>query len=338
MLTVLCSILFEMKLPALSFCLLLHAAIIGHHGQSSTAVGTSVRTLPTISCPTHELEAECSANQQSIVYFDVIATDDDGSDISDLVQCNRSTGEWFRLGTSVVRCTVRNKAGLSANCSLTVHVKDSRPPFITCPTDMTLECPVSLRFTAVAIDACWSSYERSKPITVNCSPNAYRGNGITSFAVICDAVDPSGNVASCKFGLSAIDTQYPKLRVHPFRPSAVNTHSTSSSNAGAFVNFTVAADDNCAELEMVHCERSDHVATSAPNCRNELYPVGATTVCCEVCDFARLCTREWYAAVILLFLFPHRCLVCGGSFPVTVASRFDDDAAPQDVLNERDEL
>src|SRR5438552_13521969 len=164
-------------------------------GNSNSCVQTiTVRDTmpPTISCPPN-LVLECPANTSTNVTGMATAQDACGSvtiGYSDSVSNNCG-------GTKVITrtWTAKDGCGNSAACVQTITVRDITPPTITCPPNLTLECPADTRTNitgvATAQDGCGSvtiSYTDS--VSNNCGGDKLIGHTWT-------ATDPCGNSTNC---------------------------------------------------------------------------------------------------------------------------------------------
>lgn len=116
----------------------------------------------------------------------------------------------YPLGYTMVALTVTDDGGLSGQCEVLVTVIDDTPPMITCPPDVTLECPadtsVAANGAATAIDNC----DGSPVITYN--DNSLPGCGNTEVIErTWTAEDESGNTSSCIQVITVVDTTPPEI-------------------------------------------------------------------------------------------------------------------------------
>ena len=125
------------------------------------------------------------------------------------VSCSPQSGSTFQNGTTTVICTATDGSGNTQTCSFTVTVKDTQPPSITCPPNVTAvtdqnacpspACQVVNYPAPVASDNC-------PGVTVVCNPPAGSCFPLGITTVTCTATDTSGNTATCSFTVTTFDT------------------------------------------------------------------------------------------------------------------------------------
>lgn len=104
-------------------------------------------------------------------------------------------------GTYTLTYTASDPSGNAAvPVTRTVIVKDTTPPTITCPADLTVACSldplVPVTFSATATDNC----DPAPAITY--APTSGSGFPIGTTTVTCTATDASGNPSSCPFNVT----------------------------------------------------------------------------------------------------------------------------------------
>ena len=114
----------------------------------------------------------------------------------------------FKVGTTRVIVTALNAAGFDT-CSFNVTVKDTQPPVITCPANITQpndsgKCGAIVTFAATATDNC-----SKVTVTYNHNPGSFFDVGTT--AVTATATDSSGNKATCSFNVTVNDVEPPVI-------------------------------------------------------------------------------------------------------------------------------
>src|SRR5205823_14128752 len=182
-------------------------------GLSTNVVQTiTVRDTkpPTITCPPN-LVLECPANTSTNVTGMATAQDGCGSvtiGYSDSVSNNCG-------GTKVITRTwiATDGCGNSAACVQTITVRDITPPTITCPPNVTLECPADTRTNltgvATAQDGCGAvtiSYPDS--VSNNCG-------GTKVILRTWTATDACGNSTNCVQTITVRDTTPPTISCPP---------------------------------------------------------------------------------------------------------------------------
>ncbi len=122
-----------------------------------------------------------------------------------IIDCNLSIGE------HIILIEVIDKAGASDTNEVTIIVQDTTPPDITCPPDVTLECPAdttpSATGKATATDTCGAvTITHSDQLQPSC------GNSGT-LARTWTATDESGNSSTCVQIITIVDTTPPQFEL-----------------------------------------------------------------------------------------------------------------------------
>jgi len=114
----------------------------------------------------------------------------------------------FPVGVSTVTATALNGGGF-ATCAFNVTVKDTQPPVITCPANISKfndrgVCGAIVTFTPLATDNC-------PKVTVTSSPasGSFFPVGVTT--VTSTATDSSGNKTTCSFMITVTDNEPPVI-------------------------------------------------------------------------------------------------------------------------------
>src|SRR6185436_2979984 len=108
--------------------------------------------LPVITCPTNITVNAATGTCASNVTFTVGATDD--CSVTNVVSTPAS-GSVFPVGTTTVTSKAFDGSGNSNQCTFTVTVRDTQPPAITCPANITVNgtsggCSKKVNFTVTA--------------------------------------------------------------------------------------------------------------------------------------------------------------------------------------------
>ena len=119
----------------------------------------------------------------------------------------------YPLGDTSVTITVTDDGDLTDSCTATVTVADTTPPAITCPADVTLECPGDTTpantGSATATDNCDTPVITYSDLTV---PGC--GNTVTITRTWV-ATDAAGNSSSCTQTVKTVDTTAPTITPGP---------------------------------------------------------------------------------------------------------------------------
>jgi CHRD domain/HYR domain/Secretion system C-terminal sorting domain len=166
--------------------------------------------LPHIHCPGDTTVSNntglCSAS------VDFVAIDSTGKPTSSLyyrIGKTAITSPYvFSIGTTRVTATALNSAGFDS-CSFNVTVKDTQPPVITCPANITQpndlgQCGANVTFVATATDNC-----SKLTITYDHAPGSFFPVGTTTVAAT--ATDSSGNKSTCSFNVTVNDVEPPVI-------------------------------------------------------------------------------------------------------------------------------
>lgn len=216
-------------------------------GGTSTCKGTVTvvdLTAPVVTCKAATAELDANGNA-SIMPADVYASGSDNcSSTVTLVSVSPSSFTCADIGDRPVTLTVKDDTGNTATCDATVTVMDKLPPVVTCPapistTNDTGLCTASQSFEASSSDNCGvASTVYAIGGTPILSPYAFPV-GVTTVDVT--VTDVNGNVATCSFTVTVVDTEAPVLVNCPGNKTQVNnlslayTPPTATDNCGATV-------------------------------------------------------------------------------------------------------
>lgn len=184
------------------------------------------------------------------------------------VSCTPASGSTFPLGTTMVNCSVTDKAGNTTSQSFIVSVRDNTAPVMNAPDAITTQATsasgAQVSFSTTANDTVDGN------LSVSCTPRAGSVFPIGQTNVTCRVTDNAGNSTTRSFSVSVIDSVAPKLEL----PATINASATAPS--GAVVNFTAAATDTVDGLLTPSCSPRS----------GSTFPLGSTTVTCRVTDKA----------------------------------------------------
>ncbi|MEZ4943554.1 MAG: HYR domain-containing protein [Saprospiraceae bacterium] len=220
------------------------------------------REKPRISCPANSTVStdplECSARIQP----QVTAGDNCAEPVS--IRSDKAAGSPFPLGTTTVTSIATDGSRNTASCTYTVTVRDTKPPAINCPADVTVnteqdKCTAVVRYDAPEVfDNC--SIDATTQLHGLASGTAFpKGQTLNEF----QTRDGAGLTASCSFTVTVNDVQKPVIRC-----SENKTVNNDPGNCSARVNFASTATDNCTSaVSIAHSIVSGSV-----------FPVGTTII------------------------------------------------------------
>jgi uncharacterized repeat protein (TIGR01451 family) len=222
---------------------------------------TGDSTPPVLSLPA-SITAEATGPNGAVVNYTVTATDNVDDTVP--VTCTPASGSTFPLGTTAVACSSTDKAGNTATGSFTVTVRDSTPPTLSLPANITVNATAALTpvaFTATATDLV----DGTDP--VNCTVTSGSGFALGTTAVACSSTDKAGNTATGSFTVTVRDTTPPALSL----PANITVNGTATLTP---VTFTATATDNVDGSVPVTCNPASGSG----------FPVGTTIVNCQASD------------------------------------------------------
>lgn len=180
--------------------------VLGVNGQF-TASGDN--TPPDIICPPNVSLVPQAPNCDTI-YMPPMPATMDACGMVDTVFRNPDI-TLFTVGTTLVTYTAIDQAGNTATCSFAVTVQDTTAPQI-------VNCPGNITVYAAA-DACNAPASWTPPMFNDCSPIVTNNNFFpddnfpvcSPTTVFYEATDSFGNVSTCQFTVTAVDTISPDL-------------------------------------------------------------------------------------------------------------------------------
>ena len=165
---------------------------------------------PTITCPA-DIDVDNDAGECGAVVDYVVTDADNCRGVSTSQTAGLASGSTFPVGATVNSFTVMDAAGNTASCSFTVTVTDAEDPEITCPADVTLDCPASDEDTdiaatgsATATDNCSATVSHSDSTVVPCGNTRVITRTWT-------ATDDAGNTDTCVQTITVQDITAPEV-------------------------------------------------------------------------------------------------------------------------------
>jgi hypothetical protein len=123
--------------------------------------------------------------------------------------CSPASGSTFALGITTVNCTATDQSGNSASGSFTITVRDTTPPALHLPSNITAEATsaagAAVTYSATATDLVDGS------VTPSCSPASGSTFPLGTTHVACTATDAHGNSSSGGFNVSVVDSTPPTI-------------------------------------------------------------------------------------------------------------------------------
>jgi hypothetical protein len=229
-------------------------------------------TPPTIICPASISTTASSGLCSAVASYVTTASDACALTLA----CAPASGSSFPVGSTNVTCQAIDASNNTASCMFAVTVRDTQPPSVTCPANMTVStdagrCDASVTMGALGSDNCTLA---SLHYLVNgrqiSNPNTF-SVGKTSVQV--EVRDPAGNVSTCTFWVMVNDTEPPKISC----PADLNLNAPSG-RCSASAPFTATVSDNCTVASVKYYDGAAEI--SSPHD----FAVGTTTVRAEVMD------------------------------------------------------
>lgn len=164
-------------------------------------------TAPVLAGVPADASAECDAVPAAAT---VTASDGCDADVSVTASETRADGACASSYTLSRSWSAADDCGNSASASQSLTVADTTPPTISCPSNVTVECPASAGATgtATASDNCGGT-------TVSSSDATTAGCGNTGTTVrTWSAGDDCGLTSTCQQTISTVDTTPPSISVN----------------------------------------------------------------------------------------------------------------------------
>ena len=185
--------------------------VIDKAGASDTNEVTIIvqdTTPPDIICPP-DVTLECPANTTPSATGKATATDTCGAaTITHSDQWQQSCGN---AGILARTWTATDESGNTSTCVQFITVVDTTPPVITCPPDVTLQCPAD---TSVEANGSASAVDTCGTVTIAHSDQWQPGCGNTgTLTRTWSATDECGNSSSSLQTLTVVDTTTPQFQL-----------------------------------------------------------------------------------------------------------------------------
>ncbi|MFP2905500.1 HYR domain-containing protein [Pyxidicoccus sp. 3LFB2] len=200
----------------------------------SFTVSVQDTLAPRLSCPAGVTAEATQASGAQVTYPAATVSDAAGTVA---LAYSQPSGTVFPLGVNRVSVTATDGAGNSASCAFTVSVRDTLPPTLTCPFNVTAEAMdargVSVTYPPALVTDAVSALTNT----------VYSKDSGSSFLpgqtrVTMMATDESGNAATCNFYVTVRDTRPPQLSC----PAPVFAEATGSTGAPVHYGPAIATD------------------------------------------------------------------------------------------------
>lgn len=171
-------------------------------GNASTCTFTvTVRDAlaPSSACKVSEVRVEAEGPEGAHAFWPE-DTSTDGASSQVTVTRTHASGDLFPLGLTRVQLTRTDAAGTRSTCEIQVKVRDSRPPLLTCPRDLTLKTAVVSGTRADYPPATAEDTVSATDIAYSPAVGTPLAPGLHSVQVT--AIDAAGNAALCGFHLT----------------------------------------------------------------------------------------------------------------------------------------
>jgi RHS repeat-associated protein len=172
--------------------------------QAETTVDNTIdNTPPVLANMPADQTIEATMPAGTVATF-TLPTATDDLDPFPTVSCSRESGSTFALGTTTITCTATDDAGNSSSASFRIQVRDTTPPVLTVPANMTVQAtgptgaPAS--FSATASDIVDGALV---PI---CSPASGTPFPFGVTTVTCSSTDSHSNTATGSFTVTVVNT------------------------------------------------------------------------------------------------------------------------------------
>jgi hypothetical protein len=205
----------------------------GNSAESQCPILVVDSEPPVISCSDTQV-VECTGG--AVFYEDPIAVDNCNVTVS----CTPTNGSVLGIGTHSILCTATDCSGNKSECEFEVIVRDTTPPTLNCPSDVTVECgqptDPGATGTASASDTC----DQYPVVTYSDSISGTWPQIITR---TWKATDSSSNSVTCPQIITVQDTTPPTLTSVPTGSDLGCSPATLPTDAS--VKALVTASDTC---------------------------------------------------------------------------------------------
>ncbi|MHB8601918.1 MAG: HYR domain-containing protein [Nitrosotalea sp.] len=208
--------------------------VSGNKANATQTVNVVHTIAPKLAVPANVTFEATSLNNNTISLVQPTTTD-----IESVTITNNAPAA-FSLGKTAVLWTVTDASGNKANATQIVDVKNTTPPQLTVPANITFEA-TSLKDNSVPIGNATATDIQQVTITNNASKTFPLGKT----AILWIAKDASGNTSNGTQIISVVDTTAPKITA----PHDIVVNATSST--GTIVNIGTATSTDSIHVESI---------------------------------------------------------------------------------------
>jgi len=182
----------------------------GNTATCSFNIVVEDQELPVISCPADITISTDPGLCEAIVNFPDATASDNCPGVTVSQTGGPLSGSAFPAGTTPVEFTAEDAAGNIASCGFNVIVEDNEAPLITCPADISTNIPAGICSEQINYpDPTISDNCPGSTFSVISGPNSGDILNAGNYTVELEALDASGNTASCTFNISISETSLP---------------------------------------------------------------------------------------------------------------------------------
>ena len=239
---------------------------IDSHGNAAIATGFNVLVQDTIApaiTPPANVSAEATGPLTVVAHGVATATDAVGP----ITYSDDAPGS-FPVGVTTIHWGAKDGAGNTSSAISTVTVNDTTAPVVTDNTDLVIEATSAAGAVATFGTPTASDAVDGNP-TVSCDASSGATFPLGLTTVTCSATDTAGNTGASSFSITVQDTTPPLIG------NVADVEEEATSAAGAIVGYV---------SPMANDAVDGLLSTSCTPASGSLFPLGDTTVTCQVSD------------------------------------------------------
>ncbi len=284
------------------------------------------KELPQISCPPADSIQGCSTDDISDFAYSETEVDISesaftsagGVIINEGCGVNTITYKDSKTGTNPIvvtrTFTLYDDCGETTDCPQTIKIYDTTPPTIVCPSDKTVGANDNCEYTiedytgeATVHDNCTDDAQ----IIVTQNPTATTVIGLGTTTIWLYAEDELGNIDSCNFTVTVVDSIPPEITAYD---TTIYVSETKDNCVAKMIKVRYTASDNCTS-------NNNLVITQGPD-TTDFVPIGDTTVMVIAQDEAGNLDTAYATVHVLDTTDPH--LNCPDDKTITGCNGTDD--------------